>query len=340
MNKTPLSPSATHPVQPRSRSGLVAGAILTGLLTLVPLTTAASDFPSKPIRFIVPFATGGTTSILARALGDRMGPIIGQAVIIENKPGAGGNIGMQVVANAAPDGYTMLMGPIGLAINPALYSKPGYDVFKDFAPVTLYGGVPNVLNVHPDVPVKTVGELIAFAKAHPGTLSFASNGNGTSSHLAAEMLKSAAGLDMVHVPYKGGAPAMQDLIAGQVQLHFDQMPAVKPQIEAGRIRALGVSSAKRSIAAPEIPTLAESGLPGFDMTVWFGVLVPAGTPEPIIQKLNSTIHQVLGNAEFRQWLADRGVDTMQGTPEEFGAFLRSETDRWGKVIKQANIRID
>ena len=302
--------------------------------------TADDSFPSKPIRFVVPFSAGGTTSILARALGERLGPVIGQPIVIENKPGAGGNIGIQVVANSKADGYTMLMGPIGLAINPSLYANPGYDVAKDLAPVTLYGGVPNVLNVNPDLPVKTVAELIDYAKANPGKLSYASNGNGTSSHLAAEMLKTTAGIDMLHIPYKGGAPAMKDLIGGQVQLHFDQMPAVKPQIEAGRVRALGVSSAKRSSAAPDIPSLSENGLPGFDMTVWFGVMVPAGTPEPIIDKLNASIRKVLSDEEFRAWLVERGVETMDGTPAEFGSFLKTESERWSKVIKQADVRID
>ncbi|NLD67855.1 MAG: tripartite tricarboxylate transporter substrate binding protein, partial [Limnobacter sp.] len=257
-----------------------------------------------------------------------------------NRPGAGGNIGAEVVARAEPDGYTMLMGPIGLAINPALYPKLSYDPLADLAPVTLYGGVPNLLVVHPDVPAKTVGELIEHARANPGKLSFASNGNGTSSHLAAEMLKSAAKLDIVHVPYKGGAPAMQDLIAGQVDMLFDQMPAVLPQVDSNRVRALGVSSAKRSKAAPSIPTLAESGVPGFDMTVWFGVLVPAGTPEEIVDRLNTSIRTVLDDEEFQAWLTERGVETMHGSPEAFGEFLRSETKRWGEIVRESGARIE
>lgn len=304
--------------------------------------TAASQnsYPNKPIQFVVPFAPGGTTSILARALADRLGPVIGQPVVVLNRPGAGGNIGADTVARAAPDGYTMLMGPIGLAINPALYSKLSYDPLKDLAPVTLYGGVPNLLVVHLEVPAKSVAELIDHARANPGKLSFASNGNGTSSHLAAEMLKSAAKLDIVHVPYKGGAPAMQDLIGGQVTMLFDQMPAVLPQVTSNRVRALGVSSAKRSSAAPSIPTLAESGVPGFDMTVWFGVLVPTGTPREIVDTLNRNIHKVLDDEAFKTWLSEQGVDTMHGSPEAFDEFLRSETERWGKIVRESGARVE
>lgn len=318
----------------------VATLAAASLLSAAGAALAESSYPSRPIQFVVPFAPGGTTSILARALADRLGPVIGQSVVVMNRPGAGGNIGAEVVARAEPDGYTMLMGPIGLAINPALYPKLSYDPLADLAPVTLYGGVPNLLVVHPDVPAKTVGELIEHARANPGKLSFASNGNGTSSHLAAEMLKSAAKLDIVHVPYKGGAPAMQDLIAGQVDMLFDQMPAVLPQVDSNRVRALGVSSAKRSKAAPSIPTLAESGVPGFDMTVWFGVLVPAGTPEEIVDRLNTSIRTVLDDEEFQAWLTERGVETMHGSPEAFGEFLRSETKRWGEIVRESGARIE
>lgn len=303
-------------------------------------SATAQSYPDKPIHFVVPFAAGGTTSILARALADRLGPVIGQPVVVDNRPGAGGNIGAQLVAEAAPDGYTMLMGPIGLAINPALYPKLSYDPLKDLAPVTLYGGVPNLLVVNPQVPAQTVAELIDYARAHPGKLTFASNGQGTSSHLAAEMLKSAAKLDIVHVPYKGGAPAMQDLIGGQVNMLFDQMPAVMPQVTSGRVRALGISSATRSPAAPSIPTVAESGIPGFDMTVWFGVLVPAGTPAAIVEKLNTSIRKVLDEPEFRAWLAERGVETMHGTPQTFADFLKSETKRWAEVVRTSGARIE
>ena len=318
----------------------VATLAAASLLSAAGAALAESSYPSRPIQFVVPFAPGGTTSILARALADRLGPVIGQSVVVMNRPGAGGNIGAEVVARAEPDGYTMLKGPIGLAINPALYSKLSYDPLEDLAPVPLYGGVPNLLVVHPEVPAKTVGELIEHARANPGKLSFASNGNGTSSHLAAEMLKSAAGLDIVHVPYKGGAPAMQDLIAGQVSMLFDQMPAVLPQVASNRVRALGVSSAKRSKAAPSIPTLAESGVPGFDMTVWFGVLVPAGTPKEIVDRLNTSIRTVLDDQEFQAWLSERGVETMHGSPEAFGEFLRSETERWGKIVRESGARVE
>jgi tripartite-type tricarboxylate transporter receptor subunit TctC len=315
------------------------GVAAASLAAVSGIARAQSAYPAKPLKLVVPFAAGGTTSILARLLADRMAQNMGQPFVVDNRPGAGGNVGMDLVAKAEPDGYTILMGPIGLAINPALYAKMPFDPIKGLAPIGLYAGVPNLLVVHPSVPAANVKELIAHAKANPGKLNYASNGNGTSSHLAAEMLKTAAGVDITHVPYKGGAPAMQDLIGGQVSMLFDQMPAVLPQVQGGRVRALGVSSARRSAAAPDVPAIAES-VPGFDMTVWFGLLAPTGTPKEVITRLNSEMLKVLKDPAFQTQLAGMGVTPMPSSPDEFSTFLRNETVRWGKVVKDSGAKLD
>ena len=317
-----------------------------GLLALAALAIGccatgaqAQAYPQKPVKLVVPFAAGGTTSILARLLAERLTQGLGQPFVVDNRPGAGGNVGMDAVAKAEPDGYTLLMGPIGLAINPALYPKMAFDPQRDFAPIGLYAGVPNLLVVHPSVPANNVAELIAHARANPGKLAYASNGNGTSSHLAAEMLKAAAGLYILHIPYRGGAPAMQDLLAGQVQMLFDQMPAVLPQVQGGRVRALGVSSIKRSAAAPDVPAIAES-LKGFDMTVWFGILAPKGTPAQIVTRLNAEMLKVLNDPAFQTQLAKMGVTPMPSSPEEFARYISTETTRWAQVVKDSGARID
>jgi len=318
----------------------VLGALGAGLLAVSSLAQAqTSSYPSQPVTLVVPFATGGTTSILARLLADKVSQGLGQTVVVENKPGAGGNIGMDHVARAKPDGYTLLMGPIGLAINPALYTNMTFDPIKDLEPIGLYGGVPNLLVVHPSLPVKSVAELVAYAKANPNKLNYASNGNGTSSHLAAEMLKSEAGIEMTHIPYKGGGPAMQDLIGGQVDMLFDQMPAVLPQVEAKTVVALGVSSAERSNSAPDIPAIAES-IPGFDLVVWFGWLAPKGTPDEVIQRINKEMNKALADPDFQARLASMGVTPMPSTPDEFYQFMVSETERWGKVVRASGASIN
>lgn len=329
---------ATTPVRRRAVAMLGTVAVVSSML-MGSTVLAQPAYPTKPIRLIVPFAAGGTTSILARLLADRMSQSIGQPIVVDNRPGAGGNVGMDLVAKAEPDGYTILMGPIGLAINPALYSKMPFDPLKDLAPIGLYGGVPNLLVVNPSVPATNLAEFIAYAKSNPGKLNYPSNGNGTSSHLAAEMLKSAAGLNIVHVPYKGGAPAMQDLIGGQVTMLFDQMPAVLPQVKSGRVRVLGVSSIKHSAAAPDIPPIADT-LPGFDMLVWFGLLAPQGTLSAIIGKLNGEMVKALNEPAFQAQLVGMGVTPMPGSPETFSRYLQSETTRWAKVVKDAGARID
>jgi tripartite-type tricarboxylate transporter receptor subunit TctC len=324
------------PLQARRLMCLIAlPVLLFGALSV----QAQSSYPSKPIKLIVPFAPGGTTTILARLMADRMGQALGQPMVVESKPGAGANVGMEYVAKSDPDGYTLLMGPIGIAINPSLYPRMGFDPQKDLAPIGLYAGVPNLLVVHPSIPAQNLKEFVTYAKANPGKLNYASNGTGTSSHLAAEMLKSAAGLEITHVPYKGGAPAMQDLIGGQVSMLFDQMPAVLPQVQAGRVRALGVSSSKRSNAAPDVPSMSEV-LPGFDMTVWFGFLAPRATPPEIIARLNAEMLRVLKDGGFQTQLNGMGVTAMPSSPDEFAQFIRAETLRWTQVVKASGARVD
>jgi tripartite-type tricarboxylate transporter receptor subunit TctC len=314
--------------------GIVAGLALAG-------PAKAQDYPSKPIRLVVPFAAGGATDVLARLVGERLTASLGQQVVVDNRPGAGGNIGSDIVARAEPDGYTILMGAVGThAINPSLYPKMPYDPVKDFAPVTLVASVPNVLVVNPEVPAKSVEELIDLAKAKPGELNFASSGNGTSIHLSGELFKAMTGTDIVHVPYKGSGPAVTDLLGGQVQMMFDNMPSSLPHVKAGKLRALGVTSAKRSPALPEVPTIAEAGVPGYDATSWFGILAPAGTPEPVVTRLQGAIVQALGEPEMRQRMADLGAEPVGDTPAEFGQFIAAEIAKWAKVVNDAGVKLE
>jgi tripartite-type tricarboxylate transporter receptor subunit TctC len=314
--------------------GIVAGLALAG-------PAKAQEYPSKPIRLVVPFAAGGATDVLARLVGERLTASLGQQVVVDNRPGAGGNIGSDIVARAEPDGYTILMGAVGThAINPSLYPKMPYDPVKDFAPVTLVASVPNVLVVNPEVPAKSVQELIDLAKAKPGELNFASSGNGTSIHLSGELFKAMTGTDIVHVPYKGSGPAVTDLLGGQVQMMFDNMPSSLPHVKAGKLRALGVTSAKRSPALPEVPTIAEAGVPGYDATSWFGILAPAGTPEPVVTRLQGAIVQALGEPEMRQRMADLGAEPVGDTPAEFGQFIAAEIAKWAKVVNDAGVKLE
>lgn len=297
---------------------------------------ANSDtYPDRAVTIVVPFGAGGTTSTLARLMADQLSQNMGKTFIVDNKPGAGGNIGMDHVARSKPDGYTLLMGPIGLAINPAIYPSLSFDPLTDFVPISLYGGVANILAISPSLPIKSLDDLIAYAKENPGQLTQGSSGNGSSSHLAGEMLRSQTGIDFVHVPYRGGAQAMQDLLSGQISMLFDQVPAVLPHVRSGKALALGVSTQERSSGSPDIPTLAEQGLPNFDVNVWFGFLAPKGTPEPIVQKLNTHIVKILKDPEFITRMTSMGVDTMPSTPEEFQAYLEAETQRWAKVVEES-----
>jgi tripartite-type tricarboxylate transporter receptor subunit TctC len=311
------------------------------LLVALATGTSAQPFPSKPIRIVVPFPAGGTTDVLARAAAQKLTDTLGQPAVVDNRPGAGGNIGAELVAKSPPDGYTLLMGTVGThAINPALYPKLPYDHMRDFAPVILVAGVPNVLVVNPALPVNSVQELVAYAKANPGKLNFASSGSGTSIHLSAELFKTAAGLAMTHVPYKGSSPALMDLIGGQVQLMFDNLPSALPQIRGGKLKALAVTSPERAPALPDVPTIAESGFPGFEASSWFGLLAPAGTPQPTIAKLNAEVAKWLASPEAKEKLLAQGANAAGGTPEDFAKHIAAETAKWQKVVKESGAKVD
>jgi tripartite-type tricarboxylate transporter receptor subunit TctC len=301
----------------------------------------AQAWPAKPVRIVVPFPPGGTTDILARAAGLRMTEAWGQPVVIDNRPGAAGNIGAELVAKAPNDGYTMLMGTVGThAINASLYARMPYDHVKDFAPVVLVAAVPNVLVVHPSVPANSVAELVAYGKANPGKLNFASSGSGTSIHLAGELFKVSTGLTMQHVPYKGSAPALTDLVGGQVQLMFDNLPSALPHIKAGRLRALAVTTAARAPALPEVPTVAESGLPGFEASSWFGLLAPAGTPADVIAKVNGELARWIASPEAKERLLAQGANPAGGTQEDFARHIAAETAKWARVVKASGAKVD
>jgi tripartite-type tricarboxylate transporter receptor subunit TctC len=315
--------------------------LLGALVALAAACALAQPYPNKPIRMVVPYPPGGTTDILARDVGQVLTNVLGQSVVIDNRPGAAGNIGTDIVAKAAPDGYTLLMGTVNThAINAGLYSKLPYDHIKDFTPVILVARVSNVLEVNPNVPVHTVADLIKLAKENPGKLNFASSGSGTSIHMSGELFKTMAGVDMVHVPYKGSAPAVADLVGGQVQLMFDNLPSSLQQIKGGKLRAIAVTSAQRSPALPDIPTIAESGLPGFEATSWFGVLAPAGTPPAIVNRLNAEIAKWLQSDSGKAQLLEQGALSAGGTPDEFAAYIRAETEKWAKVVKLSGAKVD
>jgi tripartite-type tricarboxylate transporter receptor subunit TctC len=326
------------------QSLLRATAMLAGIAAIAlaqPAAAQAPAYPTKPIRLVVPFPPGGATDILARNVAQKLTETWGQSVVVDNRPGAGGNIGSELVAKAAPDGYTLEMGTVGThAINASLYSKMPYDHVKDFAPIILVAGVPNVLVVNPSLPVNSVQELIAYAKANPGKLNFASSGPGTSIHLSGELFKVMAGVQMTHVPYKGSAPALQDLLGGQVQLMFDNLPPSLPQIKAGKLRALAVTSLTRAPALPDVPTIAESGLPGFEASSWFGILAPAGTPPAIIAKVNAEVAKWLASPEGKDKLVAIGANAGGGSPEDFARHIQAETAKWAKVVKESGAKVD
>jgi tripartite-type tricarboxylate transporter receptor subunit TctC len=319
-----------------------AGLLLVALAPLfVSLTAAAQDYPNRPVRWIVPFAPAGPTDLMSRAVAEKLTQRLGQQFVVDNRPGAGGNIGAELVAKSAPDGYTLMIGHVGThAINATLYPRIAFDPVKDFTPITLIATFPLALVVHPAVPAKDVKELIAHAKARPGQLNFASAGNGGPTHLTGELFKSSAGIDIVHVPYKGNAAALFDLIAGRSHIMFSNMLTSMPHVRAGKLRAIGVSGAKRSPQAPDLPTVAESGVPGFNAVPWYGVLGPAGLPRPILTKLNSEIARALAQPDMNERFVAQGVDLQSTTPEQFAALIRSEVVKWRKVVKDAGAKVD
>jgi len=317
---------------------LAAALLLAGALGFS--SQAAAAYPDHPIRMVVGFSAGGTTDVVARILGKEMGEALGQPVVVENRPGAGSNIATEMVARAAPDGYTPYMVAVTSAINQTLYKNVKFDLIKDFAPVALAVRVPTVLVVNPQVPAKSVKELVDYAKANPGKLNFASSGSGTSIHMAGELFKQEAKIDVTHIPYKGSSPATTDLIGGQVQYMFDNMPSAWPHVEAGKLRALAVTTAERSKTAPDLPTMKESGFPNFDVSSWFGVIAPKGTPEDVVNKLNKTIRDALAKPEVQSRLQDLGAIPANTSPAEFGAFIKSEVDSWAKVVKASGATVD
>jgi tripartite-type tricarboxylate transporter receptor subunit TctC len=321
-----------HPLNKRT--------LLLGAAALcVTVAVRAQAWPGRPIRLVVPFTPGGSSDILARAIGQKLTEALGQPVVIDNVPGAGGSLGADKVAKAAPDGYTLLMGHIGtLAVNPLIYPRLPYDPVQGFAPVAWVANVPNVLVVHPSVPARTLRELITLARSKPGLLNYGSGGNGSAAHLATEYLKLQSGTFIVHVPYRGTAPAVTDLVAGQIQLLFTGGPAVIPFVKSGQLRALAVSSTRRLEALPEVPTVAESGYPGFEADQWYGVVAPAGTPADIVGRLNVLINQALGSAELKARLQSEGAIAMPSTSEAWGRHIAREIERWRPVVKAGNIQ--
>ncbi|VTU19418.1 tripartite tricarboxylate transporter substrate binding protein [Variovorax sp. PBL-E5] len=316
--------------------------LATAFLAALPLfaLAQAADFPSKPIRIVVPFPPGGATDEAARLIATQMGAHWGQPVVVDNRPGAGGNVGSDIVAKSAPDGYTLVMGVTGShAINISLYSKMPYDPVKDFVAISQVAVVPNVLVVHPSVPAKNLAELVALAKTEPGKLNYASLGNGTAAHLGMEMLKTAAGIDVTHVPYKGSAPAVSDLIAGQVQMMVDGLPSSLPHVKAGQLRAIALTSLHRSPSLPDLPTIAET-YPGFYADAWSGLFAPKGTPKPIIDKLSTEVQRILRLPDVRQKLAALGAEPVGSTPAEFEAHVNREIAKWAKVVKSSGAKVD
>ncbi len=303
-------------------------------------------WPNKPVRIVVPFAPGGTTDILARALAPELSRALGQTFVVENKPGAGGNVGADLVAKSPADGYTLLMGTVGThGINQSLYPKMPFDPIKDFAPVTLVAGVPNVLVMNPAkaeaAKINNVADLIKYAKANPGKLNMASSGNGTSIHLSGELFKSMTGTFLVHFPYRGSGPALLDLIGGTMDLMFDNLPSAMPQIKAGKLKALGVTTAQRSAALPDVPTIAEAGpVKGFDASSWFGLLAPAGTPADIVSRLQQESEKALKTPALNDRLLSQGAIPSGMTPAEFSAFIAAETKKWAGVVKQSGAKVD
>ena len=316
---------------------LIALALALGCGSALAQTAA---YPTKPIRFIMPFSPGGQTDILGRILGQQLAVQLGQSVVAENRPGAGSNLGMELAAKSAPDGYTIVLVSPALVISPSLYKKLNYAPLKDLAPVGLVANAPNILLVHPSVPARTLKELVALARANPGKLNFGSGGVGTSIHLAGEMMKSLTGVNIVHVPYKGGNDAMTALQGGQIEMMVNGIAPVLPQLRSGRVRGLAMLTAERVASLPEVPTAKEAGIPNYEASNWYGVLAPAGTPREVIVRLNTEFRNILDMPEVRERFLAAGVNTRSNTPDEFAAFIKSEAERYAQVIKTANIQAE
>ena len=313
--------------------------LLAGLTLAFSLSAAAADYPDRPIRLIVPYPPGGGADISSRIISQYLGEALGKAVIVDNRPGAGGNIGTEAVARAAPDGYTLLLASIATSVNASLFSSLPFNT-KDFQPVSVFITVPLMMVVSPTFAPQSVGDLIALAKARPRQLNYASGGLGTANHIAGELFKYMANVDLTHVPYKGGGPALNDVIGGQVQLYFGTITSVREQAKAGRVRALATTGATRASAAPELPTVAESGLPGFEVVAWYGVLAPAGTPQPIVDRLSTELSRIVRIPAVQEQIRAQGAEAVGSTPAEARRFLDAEIDKWAKVVKLSGMRAE
>lgn len=327
-------------LETRVNKSIIKAVSAAGLVLCAFGAAAADPYPNKPIKWIVPFPPGGAMDAMARTLGESLAKSMKQPVIIENRPGAGGSIGSNLVAKARPDGHTIMIVSIGQAVNPSIYPKLPYDATRDFEPVSLVGIVPNLLVAHPSVKANNVRELIALAKAQPGKVTYASAGNGTTVHLAAELFNSMAGVDIMHVPYKGSGPAITDLMGGQVNIMFDSLSSAKPYVDAGKLKALAVTTGKRSSALPAVPTVAESGLPGYELSGWYAVFAPAKTPKPIVERLNAELVKALRQEDVRARFALIGAEPVGSSPQELAATLTTETARWAKIVRERNIKAD
>ena len=323
------------------RSGLLRLGATLVLALAVAGPVAAQGYPAKPIRLVAPSTPGDAPDVIARMVADKLSIALGQQVVVENRPGAGGVVGSEIVAKALPDGYTLIMGNAGShGINAAVYSKLPYDIQRDFAPVSQIALAPNIFVVNPDIPAKSIPEFVAYAKARPGQLAYASGGNGSSAHMSMELLKSMAGIELIHVPYKGSSPALTDVMAGQVAVMSVNMPPAVPLVKAGKLRALAVTTRTRSPLMPEVPTVAESGLPGYETVAWFGVLAPAGTPKEIVNRLSVEIAKIARSPEMRERLVSLGAEPVGGTPDEFAAVIARDIAKWTALAKSVGIKVD
>jgi len=319
---------------------MLAGVAIAMAAAPVPSVFAADSWPSKPITLVVPFASGGTTDIIGRAVGQRLGEALGQPVVVDNRPGAGGTLGGALVARANPDGYTFLLATVAHTMAPGIYKTLPYDFQKDLEPIGMVALTPNVLLVNPSIPARTVQELIAYIKANPGKVNYGSAGIGSTEHLSGELFRAATGTDISHVPYKGGAPMMTDLMAGQIQMAIETSPSANPHVKSGKVRALAVTSARRSPAYPGVPTVGESGVPGYEVTTWYALMAPHGTPEPIRQRMAAELARVLKQPDVQKRFDEQGVTAGDMTPAQLAAFIKAETTKWTKVAKDSGAKAE